>query len=786
MQDDFHICIHCHFYQPPRENPWLETIESQDSAAPYHDWNERISAECYRPNGLSRILNDQGWIVRLTNNYARISFNFGPTLLSWMEDRDPAAYQAILDGDSASLQRFSGHGSAIAQAYNHIIMPLASRRDKETQIVWGLRDFEQRFGRTPESMWLPETAVDTETLEMLAAHGMKYVILAPHQAHGAVDTRKPHMLRLPGGKEIAAFFYNGEIARAVAFERLLNNGEHFAHRLMNGFDMDNNDRQLVHIATDGESYGHHHRHGDMALAYALDYIEKKEIATITNYGAYLAQNPPQQEAKILENSSWSCAHGIERWRSDCGCNSGGATGWNQAWRAPLRKAFDMLRDRLEQPYADLMSRHTDDPWAMRDDYIAVVSDRSNKSFAAFRQRWITHDLPDEALLKSLEMQRNLMLMYTSCAWFFDEVSGLETEKNIEYAARAIELARDVFGIDLENEFLNLLEDAPSNIAEIQTGRTVYERYAQSARVDSLKVAAHLAAMLLFKDKDDTGSIYCFDYTLNTIRRKFSGKLQLLCAVATMTSYITKEKRPIDFCAVHWGDHNINIGVRPHTDEASFKAMASDFESVLGGGDMTRTVRLLDTYYSGQLFTLRDLFRDQQKDIISIVFKQTLQSVEDQFVNIYNQYYPLMNYISGLHLPQPTVFSHIARFVQTNTIKSELDKTDFDVSAIHRLIDEARDWGIKLNSRSLEQQYLTALGRQFNRISDHPSDIDRLAVFADLVDLIHVLPFEIDIGPIQNGFSIWGHKALEQPYAESAEWRTLVDRISSILKVKFIQ
>ncbi len=361
-----YICIHGHFYQPPRENPWLEAVETQDSAAPYHDWNDRITAECYAPNGASRIVNGLDQIIRIVNNYSRISFNFGPTLLSWLEENAPRTYRMIRAGDQQSAARYGGHGSALAQVYNHIIMPLANQRDRETQVRWGIADFEQRFNRKPEGMWLPETAVSRETLSMLAQNGIRFTILAPHQclrvrefpenrlqpslpdfdgAGGAwmatpqssVNTHRPYLVRLDEGLSIAVFFYDGPISRAIAFEGLLNSGENFAMRLTGGFDHNSAEAQLVHVATDGESYGHHHRHGEMALSYALKFIEDRQLATLTNYSEYLTKFPPTWEAEVVEDTSWSCVHGIERWNSNCGCGGGRPAGTSNGGRrfAPL-------------------------------------------------------------------------------------------------------------------------------------------------------------------------------------------------------------------------------------------------------------------------------------------------------------------------------------------------------------------------------------------------------------------------------------------------------------------
>src|SRR5579884_4068440 len=494
-----YICIHNHYYQPPRENPWLEAIELQDSAYPYHDWNERVTAECYAPNSASRILDSENRIADIVNNYSRISFNFGPTLLSWLEFAARDVYESILKADQESAERYSGHGSALSQAYNHIIMPLANARDKQTQVIWGIRDFQRRFGREPEGMWLPETAVDLETLEALAQHGIKFTILAPRQARRVrkiggrnwrevnderIDPTMVYRLRLPSRRSINLFFYDGPISRGVAFERLLDNGERFAQRLLGAFSEDRTWPELVHIATDGETYGHHHRHGEMALTYALEHIRSNQLADITNYGEYLERHPPTHEVEIFENSSWSCVHGIERWRSNCGCNAGHA-GWTQAWRGPLREALDWLRDTLAPRFEEKARELLKDPWLARDDYIDVVLDRSPEIVSGFLTRHATHELNEAerlTTLKLMEMQRHLMLMYTSCGWFFDELSGIETVQVIQYACRALQLSQQVLGDHLETDFLKALSAAKSNIPEHQDGAVIYRKFASPAAV----------------------------------------------------------------------------------------------------------------------------------------------------------------------------------------------------------------------------------------------------------------------------------------------------------------
>ena len=521
------VCIHGHFYQPPRENAWLETVELQDSAYPYHDWNQRVTAECYAPNGASRILDERGMIRDIINNYASMSFNFGPTLLTWLEERAPETYQSVLEADRLSLERF-GHGSALAQAYNHLIMPLATARDKRTQIKWGIRDFERRFGRAPEGMWLPETAVDLETLDIMAEEGVAFSILAPSQAGrirlraqndapwrdvtGArIDPSQAYLQRLPSGRDITLFFYDGPISQAIAFEGLLRRGEDFKERLLGAFDDRRDWAQLAHIATDGETYGHHHRHGEMALSFALERIAEDPDVELTDYAAYLANHPPQIEVEIIESTSWSCVHGVERWRSDCGCNSGSHSEWNQAWRGPLREALDHLRDKVEPLYTAGAAELLRDPWAARDDYIEVILDRSSQSRDTFFARHALRPLTageQQRALGLLEVQRHAMLMYTSCGWFFDDLSGIETVQVMQYAGRALQLANEFLPADdLEEEFLRDLAEAHSNLLEQGSGRDIFERQVRPAALDLLKVSAHYAISSLFEEEGAHTPLY---------------------------------------------------------------------------------------------------------------------------------------------------------------------------------------------------------------------------------------------------------------------------------------
>jgi alpha-amylase/alpha-mannosidase (GH57 family) len=481
------ICIHGHFYQPPRENPWLEAITYQESAYPFHDWNERINAECYAPNTRARILDEKGVVIVRVNNYSKISFDFGPTLLSWMEFKAPDTYQAVLEADKISRETFSGHGSAMAQCYSHMIMPLADSKDKYTQVYWGIRDFEFRFKRLPEGMWLPETAVDLETLQIMADLGIRFTVLAPHQAgrlldHGELDINQPYSVRWGAGRSINVFFYNGALSQSLAFENILQDGKCFAEKLM---QTDNTDGpQLLSVATDGETYGHHHKFGDMALAFALKYIDDQVDARLTNFAEYLEKFPPQEEIEIIEKTSWSCAHGVGRWSSNCGCETGGRPEWNQGWRGPLRKALDWFQCRADSIFVEVGKGLFKDPWEARNRYIDIRINRYDRdTFLAEQCQNSLDESKKVVVLKLLELQSNAMLMYTSCGWFFNDISGIETEQILLYAGKAIQLAEEISGEVLEPHFLELLELAESNVLEKGNGSQIYKNVIEKARMD---------------------------------------------------------------------------------------------------------------------------------------------------------------------------------------------------------------------------------------------------------------------------------------------------------------
>ena len=763
------ICVHGHFYQPPRENPWLEEVQIQTSADPYHDWNARITAECYGPNANARILDDRGRIAHVVNNYASISFNFGPTLLSWLERHDLRTYRSILDADVLSRERFSGHGSAMAQVYGHAILPLCNERDRLTQVRWGIADFERRFGRAPDGMWLPETGVDIASLEALADHGIRFTVLAPSQASavrrmghedwtdvgaGTIDPRMPYRLFLPSGASIDLYFYDGPISQAVAFERLLARGERFAERLMQAFDPTSDAPQLVHIATDGETYGHHHHFGDMALAYALRTIERQRHARLTNYAEYLALHPPTHEVRVHEKTAWSCAHGLGRWTEDCGCTIGAAPQWHQRWRAPLRAALDGLRDEISSSFERHASRIFGDPWGARDRYIDVVLDRSRDNverfLAAEARRELADDERSEALAL-LEMQRHALLMYTSCGWFFDEPSGIETRQILQYAARAAQLAEKLFDDPFEMRFLERLERVPSNVAEFGNARTIYERKVRPTRFGPERVAADRAASWLFDDGDATQAGPA--YRVREIDRQAfeAGPSKLIVGHVAVESIITLESSDLVCGFLHLGSHNLEGGVGPYQGRDAYTRLVEDVAEVFPRADVAETRQTLQRHLGALKYSLRTLSRDQQRRIVDRILTSTVEQTEAMFERINQEHAPLMRFLSSQDTTAPRVLRATADLALNTRLGRDLAREDADPRALRRLLDEARDEAVELDGERLAYALRGNVEGLLSRLSRNGDDVELLERLAETAALLGEIPFEINLARAQIDF-----------------------------------
>ncbi len=506
------VCVHGHFYQPPREDPWLGVVEPQRSAAPDHDWNVRVTRECYKPFAAARVLEAGGRLRDVLDLYAWTSFNVGPTLLAWLQDAAPDLLASLRRADAASLAR-TGYGNAWAQVYGHPILPLSTPRDAATQVRWGRREFEHRFGRAPEGMWLPEMAVDVKSLSALAEAGISLTLLAPHQARrvrplggdaaswrpvtpDTLDTRRIYRCPLPDGRSIDVVFRDAPLSHDLSFGDGLRDGARLAARLAAGVDGDGD--ALLTVAVDGETFGHHHRFGEMALAFAVGALRQDPDVTICGPAAFRERVPVTDEVDIVAETSWSCPHGIERWRHDCGCHTGGETGWTQAWRSPLRQAIDWLRDELAVVYETRASELLRDAWGARDRYVECLLDPSR--VPAFLVAEAGRRLsPGEGVMarRCLELARHALLMQTSCGWFFDDLAGLEPVQIMRHAARAIELA-GTLGRRLEDGFVSRVEPARSNRPEEGNGADVWRRHVRASAATPARVAATSALLALLR------------------------------------------------------------------------------------------------------------------------------------------------------------------------------------------------------------------------------------------------------------------------------------------------
>jgi alpha-amylase/alpha-mannosidase (GH57 family) len=803
-----YICIHGHFYQPPRENPWLGEVEIQDSAYPFHDWNERISAECYAPNSAARILDEKNDIVDIVNNYAKLSFNFGPSLFSWLEKHEPEIYAAILEADKQSQKRFSGHGSAIAQAYNHMIMPLANSRDKHTQIFWGIQDFSYRFKRKPEGMWLPETAVDTETLEIMAKLGIKFTILSPAQADrvrkigsrdwaevkgGKVDPKRPYSVPLPSGKNLAVFFYDGPISHDIAFGDLLKNGEIFAQRLLQPFSREQVEAQIVHVATDGESYGHHHRFGDMALAFCLNKIESEGKASLTVYGEYLERYPPEYEAEIAENSSWSCAHGVERWRNDCGCRTGQNPGWAQAWRAPLREAMDRLRDQVVSLYEKEMERLVKDIWDVRNKYIHAVLNRSEKNVKSFFPKNFGSDLTrtdKTKVLKLLELQRNAMAMFTSCGWFFDDISGIESIHVMKYAGRVIQLAKEIDGTDLKPEYLERVEKASSNKPAFSNGAKIYEQFVEPAELDLLKIGVHYAVSSVFETYPETVRIGEYTALSQSHDILESTQQKLALGKAKIRSDLLWEEDLISYAVLHLGQQNLYGGDRPFVDDQSFSQMESEIKEAFQKGDVTQVVRLMDKHFGDHNYALWHLLKDKKREILNQVLESTLIEAETSLHHIFDKHHSIMYALKKNNVPLPKAFATSVEFILNADFRKLMEAEQLDVDGIKKIVDEFAKWTLQPDKTLLGFVSSSKINKLMLELQIDPENLSLLKIIDKLLEILGDFPLDLNLWKSQNIYftlcnKIFGEmkeKAnIGDPLAQ--EWIQSMESVARRLNVK---
>ncbi len=756
-----YITIHGHFYQPPRENPYLNTIERQASAEPFHDWNERIYHECYRPNAFARIYNNDGEVVGIVNNFEYLSFNIGPTLMSWLEDYDLEVYQRILEADRVSCEKFNGHGNAIAQVYNHIILPLANERDKRTQIHWGIEDFRSRFQRDPEGMWLAETAVDYPTLKALADEGIEFIILAPSQAErcrpfatadnedsqwlevggGQIDPTRPYRCYLDDGRHIDVFFYDGPISADMGFDNVLSSSHNLAGRLGQAVRGDHRPAQLINVATDGETFGHHKKGTEKCIAYAFAEEFPRHGWTVTNYAYYRQINPPTWEVALKPVTAWSCSHGVDRWQDDCGCGGGGI--WNQKWRKPLRETLNWLRDQLTDIYDKMGQKLFKDPWLVRDQYVEVIRDRAPANIDQFLQRHQTHKLSlteQVDALRLLEMQRHSLLMFTSCGWFFEEISRPEGVQILRYAARAVELAGEITEVQLDKEFIERLESAPSNV-HFEHGGEIFRQLVVPSQVSFEQVAAHYALSSLFNSYAEQERLYCYQAEQIDYTKQQMGSLSLAVGQLRLVSEITWESTNLIFAVLHLGGWDFHCCIQPFKGRRDYNTIKEELFEGFKKASAAQTILTMTQFFGSSAYNLQNFFAEERHRIIEQLTQETKNRLDQLYTQVYRDNYGILGAFHRDNIPVPKELQVAADIALSHrctlTIKDlesaadDLQQGDNCLAELETVATEASLLRCQLNvpeaRMTLEQLILRSLWQilhnpQFDSLD---SDIQRL-------------------------------------------------------------
>jgi alpha-amylase/alpha-mannosidase (GH57 family) len=766
------LIIHGHFYQPPRENPWTNTIEAQPSARPFPNWNERIHRECYRPNGYARVIDARGRVERIVNNYANISFNFGPTLISWLEQHHPQTYARIIEADRASCRRQEGHGNAIAQGYHHAILPLCNERDRRTEIRWGLYDFRRRYGRDAESLWLPETAVNDATLGALIDAGLKFVILSPHQAErvrpigadvwqsvidGNVDPSVPfrYFHRDGSGRSIVIFFYDGHVAKAIAFDGALAS----SHVLLDRFERAaSNADALVNVATDGESYGHHFIFGDRTLAYALEVEARERGFEVTNYGAFLATHEPKFEVEIKagpdgEGTAWSCAHGIGRWTRDCSCHAGAREGWHQKWRTPLRAALNFLRDEAARHFETLGGELFRDPWAARDAYIELLIDRTRNRAEFFAQQ-TGRPLSEEEQVRALtllELQRSALTMFTSCGWFFNDISGIETVQDLKYAGRVMDFLGELKLKSPRGQFLEILADAESNLPQFGNGADIYRRFVDGARVTMPHVAASLAIASLVDQPDEADELAGYAFKRSDLQQQQHGRLALATARLDLAAIATGKRQSYAAAAMHFGDVDFYCVLREFTNDEEFAAAADKLWSSFRTASLPTLFRLMQDEFGPRDYGLEHLLPEGRKRIYEIVFGQMVARFAEEYERLYEENRRNIEMLQGAGFELPTELRAAAEFTIGRRFERELLKLEqADPSAYPQaseIAEEVARHGYHIDRVSVQLRLEEMLMLAVERAVAQPVEVNYQAALA-LITLAQQLKLDANIERVQ--------------------------------------
>ncbi|MEQ9323422.1 MAG: DUF3536 domain-containing protein [Polyangiaceae bacterium] len=768
MSDEPALIIHGHFYQPPRENPWTEIVDREPSAAPYHDWNHRIHRECYRPNGWARMFDDQGRVADIVNNYEHLSFNFGPTLLSWLQRHHRRSYRRVLDADRDS-RRSRGFGNAIAQGFNHAILPLCNDRDLRTQVRWGLAEFRHRFQREAESLWMPETACDDRTLGVLIDEGLRYAILAPGQAaavevggawrdvsDGSIDPRRAYRYEHPdgSGREIALFFYDGAISRSIAFEGALASSQALVDRFVRAAG---GDGSLVHVVTDGETYGHHFKFGDRCVAHALTTEAPRRGFRVTNYAEYLDRHPPTQRVRIGKGeegkgTSWSCAHGVGRWLRDCGCHTGGQPGWDQAWRGPLRAALDDLRDQAAAVYEDRMAELSSDPWALRDAYVSLVLDRTADRAAFFEAHGgrALNEGQRRRALRLLESQRSSMTMFTSCGWFFNELSGIETVQVMRYAGRLIDQLRELGVHDPEPGFLEALGEARSNVKTLGTGADIYRAEVVPTAVGRERVAAHVSMAGIPCQLDREGELAGYRYVVEDQRRTQRGRVQVTVQRVGLTHLATDDRSEFASCALHFGGVDLHCVLRRDVSSAAYLESLDRIWRALETGSLLTLLRVAEEELGPRDFGVDAILPRARDEVSRAIFEALRDRYAAQYEAMYQDARINVSQFEQAGLPLPRELKSAIEVALAYNFDEEIERaprTGFDRRDYERAIAiaaEAERHGCALRRVEASHHFEQLLSRLMQHVCAGASD-ERHAGSSPVESALSLLRTANDLG-----------------------------------------
>ncbi len=763
---DGDVIVHGHFYQPPRENPWTGTVDREPSAAPFHDWNARVFRDAYRANAHARILDDQGYVLQVVNNYEMMSFNFGPTLLSWIEAHHPITYGRIIEADRKSV-RARGFGNALAQAFNHTILPLDDPRDRRSQIRWGLDDFEARFGRPAEGMWLPETAANDLVLSELARAGVRFTVLAPHQAARIrplgttqwssagqdLELDRPYRWLDPdgSGRHLDVFFFDAGRSKAVAFHRALDTSQGFAELFSPG--------RLRVLATDGESYGHHSVYGDRTLAHFFRAEGPRRGLSFTNFATVRHHRPATHEVQLApgpdgEGTAWSCSHGVGRWTRDCGCSTGGGPHAHQRWRAPLRAALENLRGQLHDAFGEMGGELFLDPWAARDDYQPVVG-KGPLAFEAWAEGRTRRKLSPEDAVRArrlLEMQRNALLMFTSCGWFFHDVSGIETAQILMYAGRAIDHAVDLGLASPEPAFVEALAEAPSYIPEQGTGADVYRRNMGRARVTPARAAAHLAIDGLVEEPPGAGEFAGFAFRVVPFEKRRSGIYAAAAAWMELVCEHTDARHQLGVAALHLGGIDVYGTVASNMSRDGFARASSAVFEDIEESSLPTLIRRMQDHFGTEEFQLSDLLPDHAEGLAQQAFGELLQRFGDAYAQLYQDHGRTLDMLQASGFELPKELRAAAEFTLQRRFQREIEAQaqSRDPRAYQRAIEIAREadaMGYTLDRRTSADVFEGLLNRAVQEAM-RQRDESSVSAVQDLVELVAQLALNVSFDQAQ--------------------------------------